>query len=222
MSSQKLKGVIFDMDGTLVDSESVYTEGYRRAFLEKGISIDLTEIQSWSGQNSEDTLTLIDTYTNNRMLSAEIRLMRIDYFNQALIAGKVSLNEHAKELLSFCKEKGLKVGLATSTAKSWALKVLSRFNLIDTFDFTVFGDEAKAFKPDPDIYHLALQRGNLSAVDTLVIEDSKSGILAALGANLSVIHLTDTRMEQPYSHPDVFKQIHHLKEVERIILEKLD
>jgi len=221
MPSQKLKGIIFDMDGTLVDSERIYTEGYRRAFLEKGIPIDLAEIEGWSGQNSEDTLVLIDAYTNDRSLSAEIRLMRIDYFNQALAAGKVSLNEHAKELLSFCKEKGLKVGLATSTSKMWALDILSSFDLVDAFDFTVFGDEAKAFKPDPDIYHLALQRGKFSATEVFVVEDSKSGILAALGAGLSVIHLTDERMEQPYSHPGVFKQIHRLKEVEHIILEHL-
>jgi len=221
MTNQELKAVIFDMDGTLIDSESVYTEGYHRAFLEKGIAIDLAVIESWSGQNSEDTLELIDAYTKDRSLSAEIRLMRIDYFNQALKAGRVSLNEHAKELISFCKKEGLKVGLATSTAKDWALDILSCFDLANAFDFTAFGDEAKAFKPDPDIYHLALQRGELSATEVLVVEDSKSGILAALGAGLPVIHLTDVRMESPYSNPAVLKKIKSLKEVEELVLERL-
>jgi HAD superfamily hydrolase (TIGR01509 family) len=209
------------MDGTLVDSERIYREGYRRAFLQKGISIDLAEIESWSGQNSEETLDRIDNYTTNRKISQEIRMMRIDHFKKRLEAGDVSLHDHAKALLTFCKNKGLKIGLATSTSKDWALKILTRLGIDETFDFTVFGDEAQAFKPAPDIYYLALERADLTVNECLVVEDSKSGILAARRAGLSVVQLIDANIKTQYSHPDVFRQVNSLKEIEAIVMEIL-
>jgi len=217
MEQLTLKGIIFDMDGTLVDSERIYTEGYRRAFESKGITINLSEIESWSGQNSKATLDIIDQYTLNRELSKEIRLMRINYFHQALAKKEVYLHEGAMQLLQYCKATGLRIGLATSTPKDEATTILKQLEIYELFDFAVFGDEVPRFKPAPDIYELALKRGNLTPSTCLAVEDSKSGILAARNANLSVIQSIDGHVQTPYNHPEVLVQVNHLKEIETVI-----
>ena len=221
MKGKRLKCIIFDMDGTLVDSESIYIEGYKRAFREKDIPIEECVIRSWAGQSAHDTLSQIDGFTHDRKLSEELRQMRLQYFADALSAGNVQLQNHAREVIAFCKSKDFKIGLATSTFSDWAIPILEKLALNHSFDFVVFGDEVKTCKPAPDIYHLAIERSGIDKDECLVLEDSKSGITAAIGADLRVVYIPDPHVKKVLTHPKIFKTVETLKHVIAIIEELL-
>lgn len=221
MANNQLRCIIFDMDGTLVDSESVYIEGYKRAFRAKNIAIEESVISSWAGQSAQDTLNQIDAFTHDRKLSEELREMRLQYFSDTLFKGNVQLQDDVRTVMSYCQSKNLIIGLATSTFSDWATLILERLDLANYFDFTVFGNEVESCKPAPDIYHLAVERSGVNKEECLVLEDSKSGVIAANSAGLQVICIPDPHVKEAFIHPKTFKTVKTLKHVIPIMEELL-
>lgn len=214
--SRELKCLIFDMDGTLVDSEKVYQVGFRRAFAYFDIEISHDEIVMFSGLSGEEEMILLDTYTKNREISNALFNQMITYCKGEFAEDRVQLKSHAIQLLQRCKEQGLKVGLATSTHEKEALKLLKKLNIFSYFDFFVFGDHVENPKPAPDNYQLALQRSGLKADACLAVEDSRSGVTSAHLAGMEVIQICDDT--KPVDLADY--HITSLQEIEGIITSK--
>jgi len=217
---KNLKCLIVDMDGTILDSEKTYAEGYRRAYANHNLKVSEEEILSYSGQDMMTVLKRVDLHTNDREFSLKIRQERLDYFQQSLENGTVKLHKHTKELIAFCKENGLKVGLVTSTNTKWAQKILSYLGILESFDFTVFGDEVENNKPAPDAYYLALQKAGLSKEECLVVEDSDSGIRAAIAAGIATVQI-EAEESPTFTYPELFGKADNLQEVEEIVRQVL-
>jgi len=219
MKTPQIKCVIFDMDGTLVDSENVFVEGYRRAFERRNIDIELSEIQSWTGKSAESTLAKIDKYTNHRYVSEIMRMERKQYFTECFEQGLLKLKPYAKQTLEFCRENGLKVGLATSTFEALAIEVLHHFGIYELFDFHVFGDHVPNLKPQPEIYHRAISRSGIARTACLAVEDSESGVEAALSARIKVAQLIDVTHNHPAFHSQAMKHITSLDQLKLVLME---
>ncbi|MCL2559213.1 MAG: HAD family phosphatase [Turicibacter sp.] len=186
-----LKCIIFDMDGTLVDSEKVYLTGYKKTFAKFNVAIADEKLQRFSGLSGEDELNTIDEYTNDRAISEQILTEMIAYAESEFAANRVELKSGAVSLLDYCKQLGLKVGLATSSYEEHARSMLKSLGIIHYFDFFVFGDEISIPKPDPMIFRTAARRSGHQRDECLVIEDSLAGVTAATKARLSVVQIAD-------------------------------
>ena len=186
-----LKCVIFDMDGTLVDSEKVYLTGYKTAFDKFNIAATESELKIFAGLSGADEMNEIDKFTNDRAVTEQLFNEMITYCFKEFAANRVELKPDAVALLDYCKESGLKIGLATSSHEENARSVLTQLNIIDYFDFFVFGDEVETPKPDPTIYRLAVLRSGFKRDDCLVIEDSLAGVTSATKARLAVVQIFD-------------------------------
>lgn len=217
MIKSPIEYIIFDMDGTLIDSESVYTEGYRQAFEKRHINIKLEEIESWTGKSSMSTLSRVDSYTKDRKISEQIRLERNNHFYECMENDTLTLKPNAKEIIKLCKKKGLKIGFATSTFEEVASKVLHHFNFYTEFDIRIFGSDVKKLKPAPDIYLKAVRDSNIPPVATLVVEDSKVGVDSAHASNLKVVQLVDNSHNQPLTNPKAVKHITNLEELKSLL-----
>ena len=106
-------------------------------------------------------------------------------------SNEVELKSDAVSLLDYCKAHYLKIGLVTSSHEKGARSILTKLNLIDYFDFFVFGDEISFPKPDPAIYRMATLKSGLDREDCMVIEDSLTGVTSATKARLSVVQVFD-------------------------------
>ncbi|MDR2833196.1 MAG: HAD family phosphatase [Streptococcaceae bacterium] len=218
--NETIKCLMLDMDGTILDSETIYAQGYRHAADKYNVPITDEEMQSYSGQDKLTVLSRIDAHTGNPELSMKLRTARLDYFKHALETGGVQLHSHTREIIQFCKENNIKVGLVTSTWTNWAMDILNHFDMVKEFDFTVFGDETSENKPHPAPYFLALEKAGVKPSEVVVVEDSDSGIRSAISANLRVIQVEAE--ESPTStYPELFEHVNNLKEAQKVIQELL-
>jgi len=186
-----LKCIIFDMDGTLIDSEKVYIQGFYHAFLRHNFNLTLEDVKVFIGMSGEAELLELDKITNDRAVTLQIMNDMLNFAKKEMTDNTVSLKKGAKELLAYFRDGGFNIGLATSTFKNSALVTLDTTLMLPFFDFLVFGDDVSRPKPDKMIYELAIKKSGFKASECIVIEDSHSGVTSAIAANLPVIQLID-------------------------------
>ena len=196
------QGVIFDMDGLMLDTEPIYWESMQQAASELGCIFDDEmraafigrSIPAWRAALMQTFGADYPQFRNRRRQLWEQRIQDVG------VARKAGLDE----LLHQLEEDGLLKAIATSSSRPDAMLCLG--GLADRFDAIVTGDEVKRGKPAPDIFLLAAQRLALSPEQCLVLEDSEAGARAALAANMTVILVPDL------THPsgELSAQVHRV------------
>lgn len=183
------EGVVFDMDGLMLDTEPIYWASTQQAASELGYSFDHEMRAAFIGRSIpawQATLT--------QLFGADypqFRRRRRQLWEQHVQEVGVSQKVGLDELLNQLEEDGLLKAIATSSSRPDATLCLGR--LANRFDTIVTGDEVSRGKPAPDIFLLAAQRLALSPESCLALEDSESGALAALAARMSVIIVPDLK-----------------------------
>ena len=187
---EKFKLVIFDMDGLMIDSESVYVKSARKALKQFGYKFDMSYIVetigiSWDLAQKiyEKNCPGIDYAAYSKVLDQTER----DYLKVHPYKKKKGL----MKLLRYLKKNDIAVAVATSTHKKYADKRLNDAGIYDYFDCIVYGDEIKKGKPSPEIYKTVLKKMNVKAKDALVLEDSKNGLLSSSAAGIRCIIVPD-------------------------------
>lgn len=186
---RRFKGVIFDMDGCLIDSERLYAQCWKMAFNKMGIPISDETLNSWNGIGGKDLERAIESVTGEARLIPELRAIRDGYLAGALEDGRMPLMPYAKEIVTLAKEKGMTVGVASGTIRERAEKMLRFHGIYEMLDCTAFGNEVQAGKPAPDLYRLAMKRGGLKPSEAIAFEDSLIGVKAARAAGLRTVYV---------------------------------
>ena len=184
------RGAIFDMDGTLFDTEKYYRKAWFEAAPEFGEEPNVTFTEAVSGTSSgEEFARIINSFYPN--IDAPAYLARVielvhDWSEENLI-----VMEGVEKILSFLKSAGVKCAVASSSPTELIERNLRRTNLRGYFDEIVGGDQVSNGKPAPDIFLLAAERINIAPNDCYVFEDSRNGILAANAANCTPLLIVD-------------------------------
>ncbi|MGO4940716.1 HAD family hydrolase [Fundicoccus sp. Sow4_D5] len=179
--------VIFDMDGTIVDSDPIYEDGWRYAFKNYNIKLEDEVIEGWGGLSVDNSTAALANIVGNYEIALELRQIRESYFYDQLEKNSLKLMPFVIELFELLKKKDITISLATSTHEEKGLKVLHKLNIDHYFTSKIFGDQVIESKPHPDIYLKTQKILNANESNTLVIEDSLTGVSAALKAGLPVI-----------------------------------
>lgn len=188
---EKIELIICDLDGTLVDSETVYRQGWSLVLKEFGHEVDVTELDIMRGKSESFNNNFIKSYLGSTEFVENARLKRENYYFDALESGEVNLMEGALELLQLIENRGIKLGVATSSNYKRGTATLKKLNLYDFFTHKVFGDQVTHSKPHPEIYNKVLESAGVSSENAIAIEDSPSGLKAALGAGLKVYFVSE-------------------------------
>lgn len=177
-----IKGVIFDLDGVLIDSEELTSDAAIIYFKEKGFKVKKEDFIPFFGTGEKGYFGGVAQkygipYEN------EVEADRIYMRYAELSKGKVGPLPGVADFIAICKTKNLKLAVATS-ASLFKLRInLQLIGFADnTFDTLVCGTDIKKNKPDPEIFITAAHLLGLEPEDCLVIEDSPSGVEAAKGA----------------------------------------
>ena len=179
------RGIIFDMDGVLADTESYYTN--RRDEYLRLMGYQRQENTDFTGSNEK---ALWETMVpNDPELRQELLMGYRAYRKLHPIPFRELLDPQAAALFRTLKERGLKIGIASSSDPKAIAALVQAAGVEELVDSQISGDQCKAHKPDPEIYLRSLKALGLTAGEALAAEDSPTGILSAKRAGLTVLAL---------------------------------
>jgi haloacid dehalogenase superfamily, subfamily IA, variant 3 with third motif having DD or ED len=185
-----IRGVLFDMDGVLVDSESFICKAAIMMFSEIGIIVSPEDFQPFVGMGENK---YIGGVAEKHGIIVDIEQVKARTYNiyEKIVSGKLSPLPGSHEFISRCRNKDLKLALATSADKIKMEVNLKEIGLSqNTFDSIITGLDVKKKKPFPEIYLKAAGSLGLNSADCLVVEDAISGIKAGKEAGCRCLAVT--------------------------------
>ena len=183
------KAVIFDLDGTLVDSMPAHFEAWCEALAKNGAPKDVFPedvFYSMGGRPTADIVKEINGEFNLNLDPEAVSLAK-----RAAFVRKLHLVELNEDVVAFAKSVYGKMPLAIATGGSRKVveATLLATGLSELFDEVVTADDVKCGKPAPDVYLSAAERLGVAAVDCLAFEDAVPGLMAAQSAGMEVVHV---------------------------------
>ncbi len=205
----EIKAIIFDQDGVIIDTER---DGHRVAFNEtfKEFGFDV----EWGVDKYHELLQVAGGKERMRHhlhtdgfgvevkpeeeddLIKKLHKRKTEIFIELIESGKLPLRPGVKRLMKEGMDKGLIVGVCTTSNEKAAQAVAYKILKDIKFEFVLAGDIVSKKKPDPEIYLLGLKEGKLKPEECIVIEDSRNGVLAAKAANMNIVATTNIYTEK--------------------------
>jgi HAD superfamily hydrolase (TIGR01509 family) len=182
--------LLFDLDGTLVDSDAEHLAAFQRIFAPHGIELDRLEyaaniMGASNAMIARRYLSHLPPHEQAATLDAKEAVYRDGLGELEPILGALAL-------LDFADRRGLKRAVVTNAPRANAQKVLAALGIEGRLPIVVIGGELVRSKPDPLPYLTALERTSARAEHSLAFEDSLSGVRAAVAAGLAVVGMTTT------------------------------
>lgn len=190
-----IKGVIFDMDGLMIDTEKLLTRFWCEAAQFYGWNMTkehVLGIRSLAAKYAEPHLKGIFGDDFNYF---DVRAKRIELMNAYIAENGIEKKKGLDELLDYLDEVGLKKAVATATDRKRTKMYLTSIGVYDRFDKIVCGDMIKNGKPAPDIYITAAGELELPCGECMALEDSPNGIRSAFTAGCVPVMIPD--LSQP-------------------------
>lgn len=183
---QELKAVLFDMDGTLIDSEWFYFKAWKKALAAHGFELDSEEwLESLAGKTDLQSMEVLQTQfgfqLDQEAFLADVKVHIAQQYNEET----VPLMPGAKELLSFLSKQEITLAVVTSSKREAATYHLEHNGVLAYFKLLITRTEVTHTKPNPEPYNLCVQQLGLERRNCLVLEDSVTGALAAKAAGLT-------------------------------------
>lgn len=209
--------IIFDMDGTLIDSEVVAKKAFCVAGKEFKVGVDESNFIEFVGLSAKSVKEKLmemckDEEKVNTFLYAKDLILNRIVKDEGLIVKKGIL-----ELLTYLKEKNYKLAVATSSNKSDAEYRLKLTGLLNYFDIIVGGDGVGNGKPAPDIYIKVAKEANVDVSECIVFEDSLQGAIASLNAKMITILIPDLIKPTDYIRANVYTILNSAEEAIKLI-----
>jgi HAD superfamily hydrolase (TIGR01509 family) len=179
-----IKGLIFDFDGLILDTETPLLRSWEVILGEYGLSVSIEEWASQLGTSADHPsgFDMIERHLDEP-INREVIDARRSQHELELIAMEEIL-PGVVEILTEAKDRGLRLGLASSSSRSWVIGHLVRLNLESCFESIRSADDVSHTKPFPDLYLAVLQDLGLQAHQVIAFEDSRHGVRAAKRAGI--------------------------------------
>lgn len=188
---EQVNAVIFDMDGLMFDSETLYYQANQEIASRLGLEFTYEYYAQYIGLSDEEFhRNLYTDYQDTAKVDALISGSR-DYLLELIEKEGLILKPGLIELLEFLEQKKIRKVVASSSQKKTVQLFLQRESLLERFDTIIGGDEVRHAKPHPEIFEKAWLTLGVPKERCLVLEDSLNGIRAAYSADLPVIMVPD-------------------------------
>lgn len=179
-----IKGIVFDFDGLILDTETYQYELFRELFATYKIDMPFERWLACIGTKSDFSLF---RYLIEQGVTGETEEVMRNTFNKQFVDGLVELDarEGVLDYLEEAKALGLSIALASSSDANWVRGHLTQLGLIDYFDCIMTSDDVEHVKPSPELYLKAVKCLGLEPQECIAFEDSVNGMTAAKAAGLT-------------------------------------
>ena len=205
----EIKAIIFDQDGVIIDTErDGHRVAFNKTFKEFGFDFqwdvdyyhELLQVAGGKERMRHHLHTKgfgreVKPKEEDELIKA-LHKRKTEVFIELIKEGALPLRPGIKRIMKEAMNRGLKVGICTTSNEKAAHAVAYEILKDVKFDFVLAGDVVKKKKPDPEIYLLALKKGGLKAEECIVVEDSRNGLLAAKAAGMNVVVTTNHYTEK--------------------------
>lgn len=186
-----IKGVIFDMDGVLLDTEKLYVRFWCEAGRACGYPYEEKHALATRSLAREFAIQRLEGFFGEGFEYDKVRSKRIELMDAYIKENGVDMKPYADEILGWLRDEGYKVALATATPPGRAREYLSGVGLLGYFDKIVCASMVKRGKPEPDIYLRASAELGLKPDECIAVEDSPNGAISAYRAGCKTVMVPD-------------------------------
>lgn len=215
VNGRPVEAVLFDMDGLMYDTESVYTLTWPWAAKEFGYTVTKDVVVGAIGLNAEDGRRHFEAAYGKDFPFYPIRVRRLEIAMDYIRTNGLIVKKGLYNLIDFLKTNKIRIAVATSSEHPRADEYLKISNLTDTFDAVICGEEVSRGKPDPQIFEVAAERVGANIKNCIILEDSFNGIRAASRAGALPFMVPDCKQPDDEIRPllaGLFKDLDEVKE----------
>jgi beta-phosphoglucomutase-like phosphatase (HAD superfamily) len=208
-----IRAILFDHDGTLVDSEPVHYEMWEAILHTYGIDLEIEEYkQHYAGIPTTSNATRIVHDYPSLATTASALVTAKNFATQKFLSREAfPLTVGAKEALGYFFKQNLKIAIVTGAGIDGVKATIRSYNLQEYVKTVVSGDDVKCSKPSPDGYILATQRLKVESFECIAIEDTENGVNAAAKANVPCVAVPSA-MSKNHNFSNAIKILGSLKE----------
>jgi HAD superfamily hydrolase (TIGR01509 family) len=187
MKRVPFESLLFDVDGTLIDSNAAHAETWAQALREHGIDVEVDRVRRLIGMGGDKLLPAVAHITDDSDVGKAIARRKKEVF--ATLLPGLNATRGARALLDYLRKQQVELIIATSADDRELSALLRQAGVDDLFPDRATKDDAKDSKPDPDIVHAALAKSSASPEQTAMIGDTPYDIEAATRAGIKAIAL---------------------------------
>ena len=199
--------ILFDMDGTLFDTEKHYQWAWRKAIADAGYELDASEVLKLRSLGAPYNVAQFQEWFGEEVDYRAIRQERVDLMKD-MLAHEIPLKPQVPQTLEKLRQMGYSMAVVTATGQEQAVSNLKLAGLLPFFDRVISASMVKRGKPAPDVYLHACEVLEVQPENCYAVEDSPNGVMSAHAAGCRTIMIPDL------SQPDA--------ELSRLLYRKLD
>ena len=191
----QVQGVLFDMDGVVLDTEKLYARFWREAAAVLGYTMSYEQALGMRSLSNTAGQAQLEGYFGEGVSRAEFRAKRIELMDAYIDGHGVDLKPGIRELLDYLDRQGIRAAITTSSPIERVRRYLRPHGLLERFACLCSGADVPRGKPEPDIYLHGAACLGLDPKECIAIEDSPAGVLSAYRAGCMAVMVPD--LDQP-------------------------
>ena len=211
-----IKAVIFDLDGTLIDTERYYRKVWPQALEHFGYHPSDKQILELRSLGRPFAPKKLKEWFGDDFDYDTVREYRKQLFDECVKRDGIKLKPGVLQLLEYLKEKGIIIAIATATDGKRTAQYLEMAGISDYVDIICSAANVKEGKPSPDVYIQACKQLKLAPEYCFAVEDSPNGIKSAYSAGLRVIFIPDQTRDEPEAEKLTFAKVNTADEIIKI------
>ena len=187
-----IRAVLFDMDGTIFDTEGIYRRCWFRAAKDVGFNEDIDLfLKRVSGLNQADMTAFVNRVYSNAVSFETLWGRWLECVDEEMARGILPLKAGAPDILFALKERDIQIALVTSSGQKTVARYLQMSGLEGVFDAVVTGNQVTRGKPHPECFLTAAEKLGIEPNSCAVVEDSPNGVRAGYAAGMYTIMVPD-------------------------------